>query len=142
MIALDVNVLVSAFRGTAPDHAEMRTWLERVVNDAEPVGISDAVLGGTLRVLTHPRIFSPPTPLAVALDQIAALRGHPGVVTLLPGARHWEITDRLCRAADARGPLVAYAQHAAVAIENGATFVSKDRDFARFTGLRWRVPSS
>ena len=55
--------------------------------------------------------------------------------------RHWELVARLCREADARGNLVADAQHAAVAIENGATWVSLDRDFARFPGLRWVVPS-
>lgn len=52
MIALDVNVLVSAFRDTAPDHEATRTWLERAVNDVEPVGVSDAVPGGTVRVFT------------------------------------------------------------------------------------------
>ena len=142
MIALDVNVLVSAFRDTAPDHHAMRSWLQDAVNGPEPVGISDAVLGGALRVLTHLRIFSPPTPLSTALDQINALRLHPNVVTLVPGARHWQITERLCRAADARGPLVADAQHAAVAVEHGATWISKDHDFARFAELRWRVPGS
>lgn len=142
MIALDVNVLVSAFRRDADDHDEIQRWLEIRVDDPEPVGVSDAVLGGALRVLTNPRVFASPTPLDVALTQLAALRGHGGVVTLLPGPRHWEITERLCRAANARGNLVADAQHAAVAIENGATFISKDRDFARFAELRWRVPGS
>lgn len=140
MLALDVNVIVSAFRADAPDHQQMRAWIEGAVNDAEPVGISDAVMEAVVRILTHPRIFNPVTPLLEALTQTADLRGHEGVVTLIPGARHWEIFERLCQRADARGNLVADAQHAAIAIEHGATWISKDRDFARFDELRWRHP--
>ena len=63
-----------------------------------------------------------------------------GVVRATPGPRHWETVERLCRAADARGNLVAAAQRAAVAIELGATWVTLDRDFTRFPGLRWVSP--
>lgn len=140
MLALDVNIIVSAIRADAPDHASMREWLEGVVNGPEPVGISDSVLAGAVRILTHPRVFSPPTPLPHALEETTKLRTNPGVVTLSPGRRHWELFVQLCQAADTRGNLVADAQHAAVAVEHGATWVSKDRDFARFRGLRWRHP--
>ena len=140
MLALDVNVIVSAFRSDAPDHEQMRAWLETAVMDPEPVGISDAVLGGVIRILTHRRVFDPATPLSGALSEAQRLRDHAGVVTLTPGARHWEVFDRLCRSADVRGNLVADAQHAAVAVEHGATWISKDRDFARFASLRWRHP--
>ncbi|WP_136518116.1 MULTISPECIES: type II toxin-antitoxin system VapC family toxin [Cellulomonas] len=138
MILPDVNVLVGAFRPDAPQHDGLRAWLESAVNGPETLGVTDAVLGGTLRVLTHPRVFARPTPLRDALAQVEALRSHPDVVRVAPGARHWEIVTRLCTAADARGNLVADAQHAAVAVEHGATWVSQDRDFSRFPGLRWR----
>lgn len=140
MLAIDVNVIVSAFRTDASDHEPMRAWLEAAVNDAEPLGVSDAALGAAVRVLTHPRVFDPVTPLPHVLAQAANLRDHAGVVTLTPGARHWEIFDRLCRSAEARGNLVSDAQHAAISVEHGATWISKDRDFARFPGLRWRHP--
>ena len=32
------------------------------------------------------------------------------------------------------------AYHAALAIEHGAEWITTDRDYARFTGLRWRHP--
>lgn len=140
MIALDVNILVSAFREDASDHAEMRAWLERAVEDPEPVGVTDVVLGGVVRIVTNPRVFTVAMPLGEALAQAADLRNQPGVVTLSPGQRHWEIFERLCRSADARGNLVADAQHAAIAIEHEATWISKDRDFARFRELRWHHP--
>jgi toxin-antitoxin system PIN domain toxin len=139
VIIPDVNVLVGALRADAPQHAELRAWLDAAVHGPEAVGLTDAVLGGTVRVLTHPRVFARPTPLADALALVAALRAHPNARRVTPGARHWDLVDELCRAADARGNLVADAQHAAVAIEHGATWVSQDRDFARFPRLRWAV---
>ena len=140
MIIPDVNVLVGAFRVDAPDHDRLRAWLEAAVVGVEDLGLTDAVLTGTVRVLTHPRVFVQPTPLARALEQVAALHAADGVVRVTPTPRHWEVLEQLCRAADARGNLVADAAHAAVAIEHGALWVTLDRDFARFPGLRWAPP--
>jgi hypothetical protein len=140
VILPDVNVLVGAFRTDAPSHARLRAWLEDAVVGVEDLGLTDAVLAGTVRVLTHPKVFARPTPLEDALTQVAALRAADGVVRVTPGPHHWGVVERLCRAADARGNLVADAQHAAVAIEYGALWVTLDRDFARFPGLRWASP--
>lgn len=140
MIIPDVNVLIGAFRRDDLHHAALKAWVESAVDDVEPLGLTDAVLGGVVRVMTNARVFVRPSSLDEALGAVAALRGADGVVRVAPGPRHWEILDRLCRDADARGNLVADAQHAAVAIEHGATWVTTDRDFARFPGLRWRTP--
>lgn len=75
-----------------------------------------------------------------ALAHIDQLRRNPSVIAISPGPRHWEIFADLCREVAARGSLVADAAHAAVAIEHGATWVTFDRDFGRFPGLRWEVP--
>lgn len=137
MILPDVNVLVGAARADAPQHARLRTWVEQHVPGPETFGLTDAVLGGVVRVLTHPRVFVRPSTLDEALGFVDALVAHPNVSRVTPGPRHWQLVAELCRAADARGNLVADAQHAAVAIEHGATWVSQDRDCARFPGLRW-----
>jgi len=57
-----------------------------------------------------------------------------------PGERHWTIFEDLCARAQVKGNLVADAFLAAMAIENGCEWVSTDRDYARFPGLRWRHP--
>jgi len=98
------------------------------------------VLPGVVRVLTHSRVFTPPMPLADALAYLEALRAQPRTVMLRPGERHWSIFTAQCREGDARGNLVVGAYHAALAIEAGAELVTTDRYFARFPGLRWRVP--
>lgn len=140
MIIPDVNVLVGAFRTDADRHPGLRGWLEGAVSGPELLALSDSVLGGAVRILTHPRVFAVPTPLVTALDQIAALRDADGVVRLSPGPRHWDIVDRLCRDSDARGNLVADAQHAALAVEHNAVWMTLNHDFARFPGLRWAHP--
>ncbi len=140
MILLDVNVLVYAFHEGAPDHGRYREWLEAAVTTDEPIGISDLVLSGFVRVATHPRIFERPAPVVRALKFADALRSQPTATVLVPGPRHWQIFGRLCRDAGAKGNLVADAFHAALAIESGSEWITTDRDFSRFAGLRWRHP--
>jgi toxin-antitoxin system PIN domain toxin len=140
VVLLDVNVLVTAMREDAPRHAEIAPWLEELRRAPEPFGVSDLVLSGTLRVLTHPRVFVPPTPPAAALAFVSALRATPNVVVVAPGPRHWELFLELLEQSGAIGNLVSDAWHAALAIEHGCEWISDDADFARFPGLRWRRP--
>ena len=100
----------------------------------------DLVLNGFLRVVTHPRVFKSPTPFDVALDFVDVLRTRPNRVLVQPGARHWDIFERLCRESRARGNLVADAFLAAIAIESGCEWVTTDRDYRSFAGLRVRDP--
>jgi toxin-antitoxin system PIN domain toxin len=136
----DVNVLVGAFRQDVVGHAELRSWLEWTVAGDDVLGLTPAVMTGVVRVLTHSRVFAMPDSIAAAVEHVDRLRAAPGVIEVRPGERHWDIFRRLCIEADARGNLVSDAGHAALAIEHGATWVTLDRDFARFAGLRWEVP--
>lgn len=135
-------MLVYAFREAAPDHVRFRDWLSAAVASDEPLGISEHVLSGFVRVATHPRIFSPPAPIERALEFANALKTQPNAVVVTPGSRHWEIFERLCLSAGAKGNLVADAYLAALAIESGSEWITTDRDFSRFAGLRWRHPLS
>jgi toxin-antitoxin system PIN domain toxin len=137
---VDVNILVYAFRAASPDHAAYRGWLDRLVRSDEAYGVSDHVLAGFLRIVTHPKIFHPPTPTGPALAFAAAFRERENAIPVAPGARHWGLFTRLCADAEARGNLVPDAWLAALAIESGCEFVTTDRDYARFPGLRWRHP--
>ncbi len=104
------------------------------------MGVSDLVLSGFVRIVTHPRVFSPPAPVDRALAFAIALRSQPNAVAVAPAARHWEIFERLCLAVGAKGNLVPDAYLAALAIESGSELITTDRDFSRFDGLRWRHP--
>jgi len=133
-------VLVHAFHAGAPDHERYRGWLESAIASDEPFGLSDLVLSGFVRVATHPRIFDPPAPTEQALAFADALRAQPNAVAVATGPRHWQIFERLCLAAGAKGNLVPDAYLAALAIESGSEWITTDRDFSRFPGLRWRHP--
>jgi toxin-antitoxin system PIN domain toxin len=140
VILPDVNVLVYAHREDLSDHARYREWLEGVVNGPQAFGLSDLVLSGFLRVVTHPRVFTKPTPMERALAFTEVLRGAPGCIRTEPGERHWDLFATLCRQVGVRGNLVPDAWFAALAIESGSEWITTDRDYARFPGLRWRHP--
>jgi len=140
MLLVDVSVLVYAYREDAPNHSAYRRWLERCLVSDAAYGTADLVLSGFLRVVTHPRIFNPPSPLDSALRFAGELRNQPNCIQVAPGPRHWEIFARLCRSAGVRGNLVPDAYLAALAIESGGEWITTDRDYSRFPGLRWRHP--
>ena len=140
MLLTDVNVLVYALRLDVADHSRYKDWLEEMVASEPAFAVSEQVLSGFVRVATHPRAFKLPTPLDVALSFADRIRNHANAVTVAPGERHWDIFTRLCRHAGAKGNLVPDAYLAALAIESGSEWITTDRDFARFDGLRWRHP--
>ena len=88
MILPDVNVLVYAHREDAVDHARYRQWLEEIIQSGQPYGISDQVLGGFLRIVTHPRIFTTPSPIFSALDFARQIREPSNCQIIAPGSRH------------------------------------------------------
>jgi len=140
MKLLDVNVLVQVHREDADLHGQMKGWLERALEEPAGVAVSELVLSGFLRVVTHPKVFREPSPLAVALDFAEDLRSREGVHILSAGRAHWRIFTDLCKRADARGNHVPDAYHAALAVETGCEWLTLDRGFGRYPGLRWRQP--
>lgn len=140
MLLADVNVLVYAHREDAVDHPRYRAWLEAVLGSDAAYGVSELVLSGFVRVVTHPRIFREPTPLERALTFTGEIRDRPNAVHVAPGPRHWEIFTRYCRDSGVKGSLVTDAYLAALAMESGCEWITADRDYARFLGLKWRHP--
>jgi len=140
MLLFDVNVLVYAHRADAPQHATIREWLEVVINSDEAYGLSDLVLSGFIRMVTHPRVFNPPSSLDDAVAFASALRYRANCVQVTPGRRHWDLFLSLCSRAGAHGNLVPDAYLAALAIESGSDWITTDRGFVRFPNLRWRHP--
>lgn len=142
MILPDVNVLLYAFRNDSPDHDAFRLWLDAVVNGEAAYGMSPQVLAGVIRVATHPGIFVRPSRLAHTTAFASLLLEQPHCQIVQPGPRHWGIFRDVCQRANATGNLVQDAWFAALAIESGCEWITMDRDYARFEGLRWRTPLS
>lgn len=140
MILPDVNILVYAHHAQSTDHQAHKTWWESVVNGQGPFGMADLVLSGFVRIVTHPKIFDTPLPVEDALTAAEAIRQRPNCVTLQPSPRHWSIFTDLCRRTRAKGNHIPDAFLAALALDTGSEFVTTDRGFARYPGLRWRHP--
>ena len=136
----DVNVLIYASREESPNHLAYRDWLQALALGDESFGLSEFVCSSFLRIVTNPRIWDPPTPTELAVEFVAALRERPNCVLVSPGARHWGIFADLCVSLGLQGNVIADAYLAALAIESGNEWVTADRDFRRFPGLRVRHP--
>lgn len=140
MILLDVNVVLAAHRSDHPNHGVVQPWFEDLATGDDQFWVPDVVWSGFVRLSTNRRIFAVPTPVDDVFDFLRAVRCAPNHVTLAPTERHLEIFESLCRDANATGDLAPDAYLAALALDHGCEVVTFDRDFARFTGLRWRTP--
>ena len=140
MILPDVNVLIYAFRGDSPDHSRYKAWLEDIVNGPATFGLAPHVLSAVVRVCTHPRVFAVPSDSAEVFEYANALIGQPNASLVQPGERHWSLFQQVCRESRATGNLVPDAWNAALAIEAGCEWVTTDRGYSRFAGLKWRTP--
>jgi toxin-antitoxin system PIN domain toxin len=143
VILPDVNLLIYAYRSDDPNHQQARAFLRSVIEDDSNFGISTLALSGFVRIVTNPRIHRQPTSLddAFAFCNNILSQSHCEVVE--PGSRHWAIFQRLCVQTNTRGGHSTDAWFAALAIEWGCEWVTFDRDFARFPGLKHTIlPSS
>ena len=142
MILPDVNVLIYAFRQGVPHHEVCRRWLDRVVGDETRFGISPLSLAAVVRVTTNPRTYATPSSIESAFNFCDNLLAQPHCQVVEPGERHFEIFKRLCIETGTRGPLVTDAWFAALAIEWGCEWITLDRDYARFPGLKLHALSA
>jgi uncharacterized protein len=141
MILPDVNVLIYAFRQDVPQHSICRPWLNSLVEGDTRFGVSPLTLGALVRITTNPRAYREPSTIEEAFAFCENLLGQPHCQTVEPGERHWEIFKRLCIDTATRGSRVTDAWYAALSIEWGCEWITLDRDYARFPGLKWRAPA-
>jgi toxin-antitoxin system PIN domain toxin len=141
MILPDVNVLIYAFRSDVPQHAICGGWLASVVESEARFGLSPSALSAVIRITTNPRAYKMPSAIEEAFGFCEDLLGQPHCQVVEPGERHWNIFKQLCVETDTRGSRVTDAWFAALAIEWGCEWITFDRDYARFPGLKWQVPA-
>jgi uncharacterized protein len=140
MFLPDVNVLIYAFRRNVPQHTVCRAWLDHTILSGARFGVSTFALGAVVRITTHARTYQEVSTLDDAFGYCNDILGQPNCQLVEPGERHWDIFQRLCVETGTRGPRVTDAWYAALAIEWGCEWVTLDRDYARFPGLKWSVP--
>ena len=141
MIALDTNILVYAHRKDASQHAEAAAAVRGLAEGPDPWAIPWPCIHEFLAIVTHPRIFRPPSTLAQALAQVDAWMASPELVLLGEGSGYWVCARDAVAKGRAAGPKVHDARVAALCAYHGVHELwSADRDFHRFPGVRVRNP--
>ncbi len=136
----DANLLIYAADTAAPAHDPARRWLEAELSSGETFAFAWTVLLAFVRLTTNPRVFEDPYPLADALDMVDDWLAQPSTTVIGPTERHAKVVRELLEPVGTGGNLVTDAHLGAIAIEHGATLCTADRDFGRFTGLKWQNP--
>jgi toxin-antitoxin system PIN domain toxin len=140
MITVDTNILVYAHRAETRLHRAAAALLKSLADGNEPWVLLWPCLYEFLRVVTHPRIFDPPTPLRLALDTVGKLLGCPTAVVLAETTRHNALLPAVLGAAGTTGNHVFDGHIAALMREHAIDeIVTTDRDFHRFKGIRVRL---
>jgi toxin-antitoxin system PIN domain toxin len=140
MMLPDVNALIYAFRRDTPHHLAARQWLDAVVLGDARFGISPLSLAALVRITTGPRFYGQASTTEEAMGFCDDIVGQPHCQLVEPGERHWDIFRTLIIETGIRGPAVTDAWFAALAIEWGCEWITFDRDYTRFKGLRWFTP--
>ena len=141
MIAVDTNLLVYAHREDSPWHAAAYARVAELAEGRDPWAIPWPCVHEFLAIVTHPRIYAPPTPLANALDQVDAWLESPSVALLAESEGYWAELKALLHDGQIAGPQVHDARVAALCRLHGVRELwTADRDFGRFGGLEFRNP--
>ena len=141
MIAVDTNILVYAHREDSEWHRAAYQRLSVLAEGRAAWAIPWPCIHEFLAIVTHPKIFTPPTPLARALDQVDAWIESPSLVVLAESQAHWERLRSLLTSGKVAGPKVHDARIAALCLQHGVKQLwSDDRDFGRFSALKVANP--
>ena len=141
MIALDTNLLVYAHREDSPWHDAAYKLIEELSEGRAPWVVPWPGIHEFLAIVTHPKIFDPPTPLEAALAQVEAWLQSPSLLLLGEAEGYWETLKSALQAGRVAGPQVHDARVAAICQIHGIEELwSADRDFSRFPGVAVRNP--
>jgi toxin-antitoxin system PIN domain toxin len=141
MIAVDTNILVYSHRRDAEWHDDALEVVRGLAESLDPWAIPWPCIHEFVAIVTHPRIFDPPSETAAALDQVAAWMESPSLRLLPEGPGYWSHLARVLDKARVTGARVHDARVAALCAYHGARQLwSADRDFSRFPELGVRNP--
>ena len=141
MIAVDTNILVYAHREESPFHEKAFACITDLAEGRASWAIPWPCIHEFFSIVTHPRIYDPPSPIPSAVDQIDAWLESPTLALLSEAPDYWVIIRPMVNSSQISGPMIHDARIAALCIQNGVTELwTADRDFGRFRELKTRNP--
>ena len=141
MIAVDTNVLVYAHREDSQWHSQAYARMVKLAEGRAPWAIPWPCVHEFLAISTHPKIYSSPTPLSAAIDQVESWMESPSLALLTESERYWQEFRRILETGKIVGPQVHDARIAGLCLIYGISELwTADRDFSRFPGLKVRNP--
>jgi toxin-antitoxin system PIN domain toxin len=141
VIAIDTNLLVYAHRRDSSWHTTARDAVAGLAEGRSSWAIPWPCIHEFLAIVTHPRIYRPPTPLAKAIAQVDAWLESPSLVTLAENDSYWSVLEDCLSTGRAAGAQVHDARIAALCLAHGVRELwTHDRDFGRFPALAVRNP--
>jgi hypothetical protein len=141
MIAVDSNLLVYAHREDSPWHNAAYARIAELAEGPAAWAIPWPCIHEFLSIVTHPRIYAPPTPLEKAIAQVEAWLESPNLVLLSESGDYWPQLRSILQTGGVSGPQVHDARVAALCQQHGVSELwTIDRDFSRFPGLTVRNP--
>jgi toxin-antitoxin system PIN domain toxin len=137
VIALDTNILVYAHREDSAWHERADSCFAGIVASGRPWAVPWPCVHEFLSITTNGRIYTPPTPLDLALEQIESWLEAPNLTVLSETTGYWSVFRVLLRQTGFTGPKIHDVRIAALCLHNGASEIwTADRDFRRFADLR------
>ncbi len=141
MKTIDTNILVYAHRTEFTHHQAALQTLRQIALAPEPWVLLWPCLYEFVRVVTHPKVFDPPTPLEEAVEAVEGLLASSSLLLVSEGPRHPAWFSKTLLASGASGNLAFDAHIAALMKEHGIDeIVTADRDYHRFQGIRVSNP--
>jgi toxin-antitoxin system PIN domain toxin len=141
VIAVDTNLLVYAHREDSSWHEAAYGKVAGLAEGRAPWAIPWPCVHEFIAIVTHPRIYSPPTPLTAAIDQVEAWMDSPSLVLLAETEGYWPEFRSALEQGHIAGPQVHDARVAAICRDHGVRELwTVDRDFGRFPTLAVRNP--
>ncbi|MEA2001606.1 MAG: TA system VapC family ribonuclease toxin [Actinomycetota bacterium] len=141
MIAVDTNLLVYSHRRDSEFHEAAHASLQQLAESRSSWAIPWPCVHEFLAIVTHARIYDPPTPLEQALAQVEAWLDSPSLVVLSETADYWSELRNTLSNAGVTGAKIHDARVATLCIASGVrTLWTADRDFSRFADLQVQNP--
>lgn len=141
MIAVDTNILVYAHRRDSGFHDRAASAVKAPAEGKASWAVPWPCVHEFFSIVTHPRVYAPPSTAAEAFAQIEAWLGSPSLVAIGEADNHWPVLRSMLESGKVVGPMVHDARIAALCATHGVRELwTVDRDFSRFPGLVTRNP--